>query len=113
MEQMIRVVHDNINHPSLSTQFVADQMKISMRCLYRRLEGITEETPTVVIKKVRLDIARQLLIKSNLSIEEIIYRAGFNNRGTFFKLFSATYGCTPRQYREQQISSAKETLSSD
>lgn len=113
LEQMIKIIHDNITNPLLSTQFVADQLKLSVRNLYRRLEGITEETPTVIIKKVRLNIARQLLVKSNLSIEEIIYKAGFNNRGTFFKLFSANFGCTPRQYRESKMSDAKESLSAN
>lgn len=104
METMLKVIHDNISNPELSTQFVADSLKLSVRNLYRRIEGVTEETPTVIIKKVRLNIARQLLLKTNLSIEEIIYKAGFNNRGTFFKLFSANFGCTPRQFRQQQLS---------
>ncbi len=107
IEAMLKVIHDNIANPDLSTQFVADSLKLSVRNLYRRIEGITEETPTVIIKKVRLNIARQLLVKTNLSIEEIIYKAGFNNRGTFFKLFSATFGCTPRQFRQQQLSEVK------
>ena len=41
--------------------------------------------------------------KTKLSVDEIIYKSGYSNRGTFFKNFSAKYGCTPKSYRKQQI----------
>ena len=33
--------------------------------------------------------------------DEIIFKSGYANRGTFFKNFSAKYGCTPKSYREK------------
>lgn len=100
MEKMMRVISDNLTNPSISTEFVANEMRLSVRSLYRRLEGITSKTPTDIIKEYRLQRAEQLLITTKLSIDEIIYKSGFNNRGTFFKSFSGKYGCTPKAYRE-------------
>jgi methylphosphotriester-DNA--protein-cysteine methyltransferase len=31
-----------------------------------------------------------------------MYKAGFNNRGTFYKIFSLKYGTTPKKYRESK-----------
>ena len=36
--------------------------------------------------------------------------SGFNNRGTFFKLFQQRFGCTPKQFRDNNVSSAKSDL---
>ena len=40
-------------------------------------------------------MAERLLIAKNLTIEEIMDQTGFNNRGTFYKLFSKRYGMPP------------------
>ena len=54
--------------------------------------------------------AEQLLTSTKLSIDEIIYKAGFVNRGTFFKCFAAKYGCTPKVYRKEKLSQIKQEV---
>ena len=107
LQRMLKLIEENLTNPQLTTNFVADALGLSVRNLYRRLEGITDQTPTVIIKEMRLSTARNLLTHTNLSIEEIIYRVGFNNRGTFFKVFQQKFGCTPKQYRDNQVASIK------
>ncbi len=79
-------------------------MGLSIRNLYRRLEGLGCQSPAEIIKEYRLVKAEQLLTTTKLTIDEIIYKAGFANRGTFFKCFSAKYGCTPKAYRNEKVS---------
>ena len=45
-------------------------------------------------------MALQLLIKSDMAIKEISYTCGFPDPAAFSKRFSATYGFTPRQFRQ-------------
>lgn len=104
IDRMLRIINDNISNTDISTKFIADQMGVSIRNLYRRLEGILNQTPTNIIKEYRLVKAEQLLTTTKLSIDEIIYKAGFVNRGTFFKSFAAKYGCTPKVYRKDKLS---------
>ncbi|MEG1885455.1 MAG: two-component regulator propeller domain-containing protein [Alistipes sp.] len=104
IDKMLRIINDNLSDSNISTHFIADEMGVSIRNLYRRLEGILNQTPTQIIKEYRLAMAEQLLITTKLSIDEIIYKAGFVNRGTFFKCFAVKYGCTPKIYRKQKLS---------
>lgn len=104
LNKMLQIIDNNIMNPEISTQFVAESMGLSIRNLYRKLKGITDMTPANIIKEYRLNMAAKLLVKTKLSIDEIIYKSGFTNRGTFFKLFSSKYGYTPKAYREQKIS---------
>lgn len=102
LEQIKKIVISNLTDKDLSTKFIADQLGYGVRSLYRKLEGITDKTPKDMIRDIRLSHACSLLKKSKLSMEEVCYQSGFNNRGTFYKIFAEVYGCTPKQYREQQ-----------
>lgn len=111
LEQMLHVINENITNSNLTTKFVADKMGLGVRNLYRRLETITDETPTTIIRNARLERARQLITTTGHTMEEVCYKAGFTNRGTFYKLFAARYGCTPKQYHDNQTAQVKNNLS--
>jgi transcriptional regulator GlxA family with amidase domain len=46
-----------------------------------------------------LYVAEKLLITTRLSVDEIMDKAGFSNRGNFYKNFSQKFGMTPKNYR--------------
>lgn len=95
------IINKNINDPKLSAQFIARELNMSPRHMYRKLNEIGSESPSEMIKESRMHIAKKLLLNSQMTIDEIIYKSGFSNRATFFRLFAQKYGCTPKDYREQ------------
>ncbi len=109
LDRMLEIIHGNILDTSLSTQFIADRMGMSLPNFYRRLGGVTDRTPACIIREYRLGLAEQLLVTTRLSIDEIIYKSGFSNRSTFFRGFVLRFGCTPKVYREQKVREAMET----
>jgi DNA-binding response OmpR family regulator len=112
-DNMMQIIEDNITNPKLSTQFIANELGLGIRNLYRRLESITDKKPSAFIKEARLERARVLLTTTRMSMEEVCYNSGFTNRGTFYKLFSAKFDCTPKQYHDKMMNETKELLSSD
>ena len=98
---MLKIISENISDSTVTTAFIAEEMGVSVRTLYNRLEGLINVTPNNIIKEFRLAYAEQLLSTTKLTIDEIIFKSGYANRGTFFKNFSAKYGCTPKAYREK------------
>ncbi len=107
-EKMMQLIDKNITNDELSVEFLSSSLGYSTRHFYRKLKEITEKTPADIIKEYRLAIAKNLLLTTNLSIEEIMDKSGFINRGTFYKIFSQKYNMPPRQYREQQKENFKE-----
>lgn len=103
LEMLFKIIQDNISDSGITTGTIAQKMGISLRNLYRRLGGIVTITPSSIIREYRLTYAEHLLTKTKLSVDEIIYKAGFANRGTFFKNFSTKYGCTPKSYRKRKM----------
>lgn len=109
-DKVMEVIEKNISNPDLSVEALSSALGYSARQFYRKLKPITDKSPADIIKEYRLMVAERLLITKNFTIEEIMNKIGFNNRGTFYKLFSQRYGMPPRQYREQQKDSAKKEL---
>lgn len=101
MQKIRKIIEQNISNEDLSPDFIANSLNITSRNLYRKLNELNASSPTLIIKEYRLGFAAKLLIGTKLTINEIIFKSGFSNRGTFFKLFSEKYNCTPKEYREK------------
>lgn len=56
------------------------------------------------LNQLRIHAACRLLIQSNMSVTDIVYESGFNNQGTFNRLFLKICGITPSEYRAQHAS---------
>ena len=78
---------------------VADRVGMSLRSLRRRFSFATGETPMEYLHRVRLETAKNLLISSTLSIEQIAYRVGYEDSNYFSRLFKKKLKLTPREYR--------------
>ncbi len=98
-------VEANLSDASLDAEAIADAMNVSVRSLYRRLKELNHPSPNVYVKERRMEKVVRLLKTSDLSIQEIIYECGFNNRAHFYKDFGQRYGMTPKEFRQKQKSS--------
>ena len=66
-------------------------------------------TPADIIREYRLTIVERLLLTTQLSIEEIMDKTGFSNRGTFYKAFAQRFEMTPKQYRKIKAKDVQES----
>ncbi len=106
-EKVISVIGENISSSEFSTEELARQLGLSTRHLYRKMKNVTDKTPADLIKEYRLMIVDRLLLTTQLSVDEIMYRAGFSNRGNFYRMFSQLFGMTPKKYRETKTEELK------
>lgn len=99
---LISIVKDYINKhyaENIMLSDLANLVYISESHFSRTFKQKTGESVVSYINKIRLTHARELLISSNLSIEDIYNSVGYKSRNLFFKNFKAVYGMTPNQYR--------------
>lgn len=100
-EDIIRAqlwLHENFSQEIRLAQ-VARRFDMSVRSFNRRFKAATGETPLQYLHSARIQIAKELLQTSNLSIGEIAYRAGYQDLAHFTRLFKRLLGVTPSQYR--------------
>ncbi|WP_237068269.1 GlxA family transcriptional regulator [Microbulbifer guangxiensis] len=78
---------------------VAQQFDMSVRSFNRRFKLATGQTPLQYLQNVRVDMARELLQSSNLSVNEIAEKVGYQDMGHFTALFKKFLSTTPSEYR--------------
>lgn len=90
---------DNFSKP-IKISDVAKQFGFSMRTFDRRFKNALGKTPLQYLQRTRLNNARELLQKSNLSISEIAVHCGYQDAAAFSKIFHRQFGTSPMKYRE-------------
>ena len=68
----------------------------------RLFKEFTGNTFSVYLTDCKVEKAIELLTKTDISVESIIYDCGFTNRTRFFKIFKEKTGNTPSKYRKCQ-----------
>ncbi|GGK27720.1 AraC family transcriptional regulator [Streptomyces camponoticapitis] len=94
-------IHQHLGDPELSPRTVADAHHVSLRQLQQAL-AVTGTTPAALIRRKRLQQCRRALADPGLSrrtIHAIAARWGFTDHAHFSRLFRATYGASPSEYR--------------
>ncbi len=101
IQSAVDVINDNIDNPDFSVEDLAKVMRTSVRNLYRRFKVLNQPTPNDLINDLRFNLVTKLLVTTSLTVQEIMYRTGFNNRSHFNREFSRRYGSTPVEYRKK------------
>jgi AraC-like DNA-binding protein len=95
-----KIVELNIENEQLNPDFVIREMGISRMQLYRKLKELCDLSPSEFIRRVKLQHATKLLKSTKLTVQEVMYQSGFNNRSYFYREFQKDYGISPREFRK-------------
>lgn len=99
VREMCMYMRNRIAEP-LSIRKLAEHVSLSqghMRELFREGTGMS---PYQYIIMLRLDLARSLILNSELPQAEIAVRTGFEDHSHFIKMFRKKFGVTPGYYRK-------------
>ena len=77
MDAVTAIIRENLDKETLRLELIAEKMGMNTRSLYRRFKKISPLTPSDFIKDYRFNYAAQLLVTTNLSVQEIIYKSAF------------------------------------
>ncbi|MFG3255067.1 helix-turn-helix transcriptional regulator [Streptomyces sp. NPDC048172] len=86
----------------LSPSTLARELNVSVRTLQRAFAA-GGESVTAYIREKRLELARQALSASRLTVSEIAARWQFADSSHFSRAFKRRYGLTPTEYARQTL----------
>lgn len=95
-----KIINDNIANPELSVQFVAEEIGISKASLYSKMKTILGIGLNDYISTVRIEIACDYLLRSDMTVQQIADLTGFNNQRYFSTVFKQLKGDTPTNFRK-------------
>ena len=84
----------------ISLTQLAGKFKLSNRTFNRRFRQATGVSPGEYLQSQRLALARELLRTTDLSVEEVALRSGFQDSSYFCRRFRQQMGMTPLRYRK-------------
>lgn len=99
----IRAREDIVNHLSdgtLTAVETARRLGMSTRVLQRRLAGLGTSYQKLC-DEIRIELAQELLLQTQLPIGEIAYELGFSNQANFTRAMKRWLGVSPSSFRRK------------
>ncbi len=104
-ENVINYIYENYANQTLTNAVIAEEFNYHP---YHLNHIVREETGKSLHKHLvdtRLNIAKNYLLTTSYSIEQISWKSGFSSTSYFIKIFKDSLGITPKKYRQTRFHS--------
>ena len=80
---------------NLSVEAIGAELGLSRVQLYRKVKALTGLSPIELLRKARLQKAKELIKGTDKTIAEVAYEVGFTAPSYFTKCFKEEFGISP------------------
>ncbi len=98
-ESVMEFIRENHHDPSVTNTMIAEMFSYHPYHLSKIMKEETGKSIHRYLMDYRLRAAKNLLLTTDLSIEEVAFSAGFSQTAYFVKCFREKTGMTPKKYR--------------
>ncbi|MBB6632891.1 helix-turn-helix domain-containing protein [Cohnella thailandensis] len=88
-------------NPDLSLDYLSDKFDVSSKYLSRLFKETFGENFLEFLASVRIGKAKELLVRTENSVQEVGEKVGYPNSATFRRVFRKTEGLPPQDYRSR------------
>ena len=99
MDRVQAIIEENLANEFFSVEELGKLLFMSNAQVFRKIKKQTGCSPSIYIRNIRLDCAKQLIVDSDLRIAEIAYMVGFSYQTYFTRCFSERFGYPPTDLR--------------
>jgi signal transduction histidine kinase/DNA-binding response OmpR family regulator len=92
-------VRAHLSDPDLTVEQLAEQVGLARRTVTRKTKEAFGQTPSSLIRSMRLDRGAKLLKEDAGTVSEVAYAVGFNSLSYFSRCFKDHFGVSPTEYR--------------
>ncbi|UII29605.1 AraC family transcriptional regulator [Fulvivirga ulvae] len=97
---IINYVSENYNHTDLSLTILQKELGLTESKISSVFKKACGTTFKKYLNQVRLNEAKRLLKQTDRQIMEVAFSVGYGNVSHFNKVFKASEGCAPNEYRK-------------
>jgi len=99
LENLEDKIKNNLHRNDFRLPELAYELNISERTLFNKVKEYTGLTPSLFLRRCRLEQAKHYIIdKKYETIKEVAYNSGFTNPRYFAIAFTKEFGKTPSEY---------------
>jgi|SRR5699024_6267674 len=107
IDAVITYIHQNIHNP-ISLSDLANHVAYSPFHFTRIFKEQIGISPLYYVSSLRLQKAKDMLLKTNLTVRDIGLEVGQQSLGTFTTRFTERVGQTPSQFRKASLEADKQ-----
>lgn len=100
VQQVISFMSEHISE-KITLQDLTKRFGTNRNRLNEMFMETMNQTAIQYLIQMRMKLSALLLQNTEVPVEEVAYRVGFQDPAYFSKTFKASYDCTPSQYRKQ------------
>lgn len=100
LEKLRQAVESHLGDPHFKVSDLCQTANLSHVQVFRKLKALTDLSPSLFIRQIRLYKAKEMLQNTDLNVSEIAYEVGFADPNYFSRTFSETFGVPPSEMRE-------------
>ena len=86
-----------MHNSDISVEDIGLEIGLSRVQLYRKVKALTGISPVELMRKIRLNKAREMLLTTEKNISEVAYEVGFSAPSYFTKCFKEEFGQLPNE----------------
>ena len=101
LDTTLEIIERHISEPGFTVDRFGKELAMSRSQLYRKIRALTNLTPHMYIRLLRLRRAAYLLQHNAGNIAQIAYETGYNSPAHFAKAFRELYGKAPSEYSKK------------
>lgn len=101
LQQVVKYIRDNYPDPEFSLQSLADSLQMSTPYLSQYFKKNTDFTISEYVNRLRMEKAKDLLLKTELSVQEIAVQVGYYSVSSFIRKFREKENVTPGQFKKK------------
>ena len=103
LNNVINIIESHLDDPEFGVEKLAKKVAMSTPILYKKIKAVSNMSVNDFVKSIRLKKGAQLLLEKTLTINEVSFTVGFNDRKYFSKEFKKQYGVNPKDYVSNNI----------
>jgi AraC-like DNA-binding protein len=100
LAQLLKIMEDNLQNETFSVDDLPALMGVSRTVFFKRIKDVSGKTPATMLRSIRLEKARHLMVGTSLTVAEVGYSVGYKNTETFSRAFRDYFGQNPSDVRK-------------
>ncbi len=93
-----QIIENNLSNPEFDVNSLVKELGMSRSQVFRKIKGITGQSPHQFLQTSKLNKAAKLLTRSGLNVSEVAYELGFGSVRNFRIAFKKQFDTSPTEY---------------
>ena len=95
VEQLQKTIEQHLDDSDFNVEALSEELNMSRAQLFRKTKTLMGVSPVELIRHIRLRKAKQMLLNTDLTIQQVAYSVGFTSPSYFSKCYREFFGTTP------------------